>query len=93
MDFGLAFPSLVLARLFLAFAPVPDVLKHDQQLSSPLTSYRRCAFSIYIYRRANISQIIHLVQEGVFLFEHDVEPYSGGLFRHVRSMVVWWLFG
>jgi hypothetical protein len=25
-----------------------------------------------------------LVQEGIYLFNHDIDPYSGGSFRHVR---------
>ncbi|CAL1712898.1 unnamed protein product [Somion occarium] len=63
MDFGLVYPALVAGRLLLAFAPLPDALKHDHQLSSPLTSYPR-------------------LQEGVYLFQHGIDPYSGGLFRH-----------
>ena len=39
----LAFSALVAARLLLAFAPLTDVLKNNHQLSSPLTSYPRCA--------------------------------------------------
>ncbi len=42
-DADFTFPALVAARLLLAFAPLPDALKYDQQLSSPLTSYSRCA--------------------------------------------------
>ncbi len=37
------FSALVAARLLLAYAPLPEALKHDHQLSSPLTSYARCA--------------------------------------------------
>ncbi|KAK7681583.1 hypothetical protein QCA50_015316 [Cerrena zonata] len=63
MDFGLVYPALVASRLFLAFAPLPDALRHDHQLSSPLTSYPR-------------------LQEGIYLFQHGIDPYSGGMFRH-----------
>ncbi|OBZ71406.1 GPI transamidase component GAB1 [Grifola frondosa] len=63
MDGGLAFPALVAARFLLALAPSPAVLKHDQLLSSPLTSFSR-------------------LQEGIFLFENGIDPYSGGSFRH-----------
>ncbi|KAH9889837.1 PIG-U-domain-containing protein [Cubamyces lactineus] len=59
----LAIPVLVAARLLLAFAPLPEALKHDQQLSSPLTSYSR-------------------LLEGIYLFKHGIDPYSGGAFRH-----------
>ncbi|KAI0789795.1 PIG-U-domain-containing protein [Abortiporus biennis] len=63
MDFEFVFPALVAGRFLLALAPFPGSLKHDHQLSSPLTSYPR-------------------LQEGVYLFQHGVDPYSGGLFRH-----------
>ena len=42
MDIDLAFGGLVAARLLLSFAPLPDQLKHDHLLSSPLTSNLRC---------------------------------------------------
>ena len=42
-DIDPTFSALVAARLLLAYAPLPEALKHDQQLSSPLTSYARCA--------------------------------------------------
>ncbi|KAI0714022.1 PIG-U-domain-containing protein [Cerioporus squamosus] len=59
----LTFSALVAARLLLAFAPLPEALKHDHQLSSPLTSYSR-------------------LREGIYLFDHGIDPYSGGSFRH-----------
>ena len=40
------FLALVAVRLALAFAPLPEALQYDQQLSSPLTSYSRCADSL-----------------------------------------------
>ncbi|KIP10239.1 hypothetical protein PHLGIDRAFT_28605 [Phlebiopsis gigantea 11061_1 CR5-6] len=63
MDYDVAFPGLIVTRLLLAFAPLPDSLIHDHQLSTPLTSYPR-------------------LLEGLYLFRHGVDPYSGGLFRH-----------
>ena len=42
MNVDLAFGGLVAARLLLAFAPLPDQLKYDHLLSSPLTSNLRC---------------------------------------------------
>ncbi|EJF61100.1 PIG-U-domain-containing protein [Dichomitus squalens] len=55
--------ALVAVRVALAFAPVPETFKYDQQLSSPLTAYSR-------------------LREGIYLFDHGVDPYSGGSFRH-----------
>ncbi|RDX49926.1 PIG-U-domain-containing protein [Lentinus brumalis] len=57
------FSALVAARLLLAYAPLPEALNHDHQLSSPLTSYSR-------------------LREGIYLFDHGIDPYSGGSFRH-----------
>lgn len=56
MDFDLAFPALVAGRLLLAFAPLPDALKHDQLLASPLTSYPRCAVvsQMGLYAKAHL---------------------------------------
>ena len=42
MDVDLAFGGLVAARLLLSFTPLPDQLKYDHLLSSPLTSNLRC---------------------------------------------------
>ena len=36
--------AALLVRLSLSFTPVHDALKYDHLLSSPLTSYTRCAF-------------------------------------------------
>jgi CRISPR/Cas system CMR-associated protein Cmr5 small subunit len=44
----LAFPALVAGRLLLALTSLPDALKHDHQLSSPLTSYSNRVFSMIV---------------------------------------------
>lgn len=62
-NFAIAFSILVAGRLWLSLTGLSNILKHDQQLSSPLTS---------------LSQL----QEGIYLFNHDIDPYSGGSFRH-----------
>ena len=30
-----------------------------------------------------------LVQEGIYLFQHGIDPYSGGMFRHVSACSQW----
>ncbi|KAF8160705.1 GPI transamidase subunit PIG-U [Crassisporium funariophilum] len=62
-NFAIAFSVLVAARLWLSLTDLSNVLKHDQQLSSPLTSFSQ-------------------LQEGIYLFNHGIDPYSGGSFRH-----------
>ncbi|KAH9485524.1 GPI transamidase component GAB1 [Psilocybe cubensis] len=54
---------LIAVRLWISFTDVSEILKNDQQLSSPLTSFSQ-------------------LKEGIFLFNHDIDPYSGGSFRH-----------
>jgi len=60
---SLVLPALVSARLLLSLTSLPDALKFDHQLSSPLTSFLN-------------------LQEGAFLFNNGIDPYSGGIFRH-----------
>ncbi|KAF9564754.1 PIG-U-domain-containing protein [Agrocybe pediades] len=54
---------LIAARLWLSVTDIPKHLQHNQQLSSPPTSYFQ-------------------LQEGIHLFKNDIDPYSGGSFRH-----------
>ncbi|KAH7903612.1 PIG-U-domain-containing protein [Hygrophoropsis aurantiaca] len=65
MDARAVFALLVSGRLGLAlsFPWLPDALKYDHMLSSPLTARLR-------------------LQEGIFLYQHDIDPYSGSAFRH-----------
>ncbi|KAJ3504422.1 hypothetical protein NLJ89_g7940 [Agrocybe chaxingu] len=63
LNFTAVFIALVAARIWLSLTDLSNVLKHEQELSSPLTSFSQ-------------------LQEGIYLFQHDVDPYSGGSFRH-----------
>ncbi|KAG1772557.1 hypothetical protein EV702DRAFT_1133185 [Suillus placidus] len=69
----LAFSALVCLRLLLVILPLPgqNLLKHDHQLSSLLTSYLSCMCQ----NTAN--------QVSGFL-DNNIDPYVGGAFRHVR---------
>ncbi|KAF8971101.1 GPI transamidase subunit PIG-U [Flammula alnicola] len=58
-----AYLILIAARLWLSLTDLSSTLKHNQQLSSPLTSFSQ-------------------LQEGIYLFNYDIDPYSGGSFRH-----------
>ncbi|KAJ7928061.1 GPI transamidase subunit PIG-U [Mycena leptocephala] len=50
LDVGVVFPVLVAGRLLLALTNLPDALKHDHQLSSPLTSYLNLQEGIYLFK-------------------------------------------
>ncbi|XP_006460726.1 hypothetical protein AGABI2DRAFT_203888 [Agaricus bisporus var. bisporus H97] len=55
--------ALVATRIVAALFSPENVLKRDQLLSTPLSSYTQ-------------------LREGIFLFKHNIDPYSGGTFRH-----------
>ncbi|KAJ7442623.1 GPI transamidase subunit PIG-U [Mycena latifolia] len=50
LDVGFVFPVLVAGRLLLALTNLSDTLKHDHQLSSPLTSYLNLQEGIYLFK-------------------------------------------
>ncbi|KAJ7625394.1 GPI transamidase subunit PIG-U [Mycena polygramma] len=50
LDVGVVFPVLVAGRLLLALTNLPDALKHNHQLSSPLTSYLNLQEGIYLFK-------------------------------------------
>ena len=79
------FTLAVATRTVLAFSPLEGLFQDDNQLSSPLTSYSRrkrlLLLSLYTLRRV-------LVQEGIYLFRHGIDPYGGGTFRHVRLLAL-----
>ncbi|KAJ7781767.1 GPI transamidase subunit PIG-U [Mycena maculata] len=50
LDVGLVFPVLVAGRLLLALTNLSGVLKHNHQLSSPLTSYLNLQEGIYLFK-------------------------------------------
>jgi GPI-anchor transamidase subunit U len=75
----------VAARAVLVLSPLGTYIQDDNQLSSPLTSYSRRK-QPPVFDVTSVSQH-HLVQEGIYLFRHGIDPYSGGSFRHVRMQL------
>lgn len=73
--------GLFAIRLITAYSPLHDVLKLDEQLASPLTSYSRCEQVVFSAKYP--FDLDTLVLEGVYLFKNEINPYSGGVFRHV----------
>lgn len=80
-----AIPLAIAGRFLLSLTNANELLKHDHLLSSPLTSYPRCAPYIRQFWRYHWLALGFVVQEGVYLYEQGVDPYSGGSFYHVRS--------
>ncbi|KAG8932493.1 hypothetical protein FRC02_001016 [Tulasnella sp. 418] len=44
------FPSLLLGKLVLLLSPLPELLRNDHQLTSPLTSFSRLKEGVFLYR-------------------------------------------
>jgi hypothetical protein len=81
IDFNLGFAGLTLARLALALSPLAKYVQDDQLLASPLTAYSRRRSCI---RLSWSSLMVLPVQEGLFLSQKGIDPYSGDTFHHVR---------
>lgn len=78
------FAAAVAVRLFLfvAFPSLPDLLTSRVEVSTPVSSFKRCECSKSI-PKAFIFDQSTLVQEGLFLYTRNVSPYQGGVFHQV----------
>jgi phosphatidylinositol glycan class U len=66
--------------LFVGFPSLPDLLTGRVEISTPVTSFKRCR-----HNAAGYQQVANwlAVQEGLFLYTHNVSPYDGGVFYQV----------
>ena len=69
--------------LFTAFPSLPDLLTGRVEISTPVTSFKRCIQSPNFPLHWSIALTIETVQEGLFLYTHNVSPYDGGVFHQV----------
>jgi phosphatidylinositol glycan class U len=82
--FGGAFVLRLL--LLLLFPSLPDLLTGRVEVSTPVNSFKRREFytkmfsvCLKLLRLTSLSP----VQEGLFLYTHNVSPYDGGVFHQV----------
>ena len=78
--------ALTAVRLWISLTDLSNTLKHDHQLSSPLTSFSQCSELVITVASMQLTNRL-VVQEGIYLFKHDIDPYSGGSFRHVSPPI------
>ncbi len=75
--------------LFLGFPSLPDLLTGRVEISTPVTSFKRCMSSRLILHSL---QVIHadepIVQEGLFLYTHSLSPYDGGVFYQANDSFI-----
>ena len=70
--------------LFFTFPSLPDLLTGRVEISTPVTSFKRC--QLHSFKEVIVADF-YLVQEGLFLYTHNVSPYDGGVFHQVSTRV------
>lgn len=87
----LLFGSAAVLRLFLAaaFPTLPDFLTGRVEISTPVTSFKRCKCFI-VSAKSLVSHVLTFgkVQEGLFLHNNGLSPYDGGVFHQVWRQVM-----
>lgn len=70
--------------LFTAFPTLPDTLTGRVEISTPVTSFKRrkCSLEVMISGSNSLS-----VQEGLFLYNHNVSPYDGGVYHQAPLLL------
>jgi phosphatidylinositol glycan class U len=69
--------------LFTAFPSLPVLLTGRVEISTPVTSFKRCIDPILAFAEVDGILTRATVQEGLFLYTHNVSPYDGGVFHQV----------
>lgn len=88
---ALVFGSAAAIRLllFTAFPALPDVLTARAEISTPVTSFKRRTLPLtYTFTARKLTDVLPpVVQEGVFLYTHNVSPYDGGVFHQAPLLL------
>lgn len=71
--------------LFTSFPGLPDILTGRVEISTPVTSFKRCKTGHWIIWVQWLIRII--VQEGLYLYNHNVSPYDGGVFHQAPLLL------
>jgi phosphatidylinositol glycan class U len=82
----LLFAAAAAVRLLLSavFPALPELLAGRVEVSTPVTSFTRCM----CMRLDSVdSTDSRLVQEGVFLYTHNVSPYDGGVYHQAPLLL------
>jgi phosphatidylinositol glycan class U len=80
--FGAA--AAVRLLLFTSFPGLPDLLTGRVEISTPVTSFKRCKIFLPCCRY-DIDQ--SQVQEGLYLYNHNVSPYDGGVYHQAPLLL------
>jgi len=72
--------------LFTVFPGLPNLLAGRVEVSTPVTSFKRCRLYASI-NRDDPYLTRSLVQEGLFLYTHNLSPYDGGLYHQAPLLL------
>lgn len=73
--------AVVLRIIVFAFFPqLPDLLTGQVEVSTPISSFKRCTKQIFL--TCDLADAL-TVQEGLFLYTRNASPYEGGIFHQV----------
>lgn len=81
--FGAA--AAVRLLLFTAFPGLPDTLTGRVEISTPVTSFKRR--KLFTNDVKGPATNFLLVQEGLFLYNHNVSPYDGGVYHQAPLLL------
>ena len=80
--FGAA--AAVRLLLFASFPGLPDLLTARVEISTPVTSFKRCE---HLLPSCIVDTNSLIVQEGLFLYNHNVSPYDGGVYHQAPLLL------
>ena len=70
--------------LFITFPSLSNLLTGRVEISTPVTSFKRCKSPP---SSPGIAANEWIVQEGLFLYTHNVSPYDGGVFHQAPLLL------
>lgn len=75
--------------LFFAFPGLPELVAGRVEVSTPVTSFKRCMAPLFRrdHLHAPAALTIVTVQEGLFLYNHNVSPYDGGVYHQAPLLL------
>ena len=75
--------------LFTVFPGLPNLLAGRVEVSTPVTSFKRrmSYFHTILKKGGNTRLTCTAVQEGLFLYTHNVSPYDGGLYHQAPLLL------
>lgn len=86
---GLFLAAAVLRlALFFVFPGLPELVAGRVEVSTPVNSFKRRRCSLPSEPAAcKLTSDVYVVQEGLFLFNHNVSPYDGGVYHQAPLLL------